>query len=71
MKIKELIEKLKELDQDLEVLIEGYEGHYDTPVISEVKEFEPDVHKEWYYGSHEEKKGGPMKGIALKKPNKG
>ena len=70
MKIRELIEKLKDLDPELEVLVEGYEAHYDSPEVSDIYEFEPDIHKEWYYGSHEEKKGGSMKGIILKRPNK-
>ena len=70
MKIKELIGKLQMLDPDLEVLVEGYEAHYDSPVISEICEFDPNVHEEWYYGSHEKKEGGSMKGIVLKKPQK-
>lgn len=70
MKIKHLIDKLKDLDPELDVLIEGYEDYYDTPEISGIIEFEPNVHKEWYYGKHEERKGGSKKGIVLKRPNK-
>lgn len=70
MKIKELIERLQELDQDFEVLVEGYEAHYDSAVIGDVIEFDPNKNEEWYYGSHTRKKGGSMKGIVLKRPKK-
>ena len=70
MKVKELIEQLQKLDQELEVLVPGYEAHYDTAVIGKVIEFEPNVHEEWYYGSHDERKGGSAKGIVLERPNK-
>jgi hypothetical protein len=68
MKIKELLEKLQQFDPELEVLVEGYEGGWDAPVISDVKEFEPNVNTEWYYGRHEQRKGGSMKAIVLEKP---
>lgn len=55
MTVKELIEKLKELDGELQVYRNGYEGGY-TPVdyISDPREFLLDVNTEWYYGEHEE-----------------
>jgi hypothetical protein len=37
MTVKELIEKLSELDQELHVFIPGYEGGYNYAEISEVK----------------------------------
>lgn len=56
MKIKELIEKLSKLDQDLYVFVPGYEGGVDDAGISEIKQIALDVNDEWYYGRHEEVK---------------
>jgi hypothetical protein len=70
MKVKELIEHLQTLDPEIDVFVEGYEGGYDPPVVSEVKTFKLNVHHEWYYGSHEQKKDGEAKGVILQKPNK-
>ena len=55
MTVKELIERLKELDGELQVYRNGYEGGY-TPVdyISDPREFLLDVNTAWYYGEHEE-----------------
>lgn len=55
MTVKELIEQLQTLDPDLHVFVRGYEGGYDdVGPISPVMEIALDVHKEWYYGKHEE-----------------
>ena len=54
MTVKELIEKLSELDPDLYVLVHGYEGGFhfvDSP--GEETTFCLDVNSEWYYGPHE------------------
>jgi len=53
MTVKELIEKLQQLDPELHVFVDGYEGGYDDVAISEVKDIALDVHKEWYYGKHD------------------
>ena len=54
MKIKELIEKLQELNPDLEVFTVGYEGGYNIAGLREGDdEFVMDVNEEWYYGKHE------------------
>jgi hypothetical protein len=53
MKVKELIEKLQQLDPELHVFVDGYEGGYDDVGISEVKNIALDVHEEWYYGKHD------------------
>jgi hypothetical protein len=53
MTIKELIEQLSELDQDLQVFTSGYEGGYNDVEISEPKSFCLDVHIDWWMGSHE------------------
>ena len=80
MTVKELIEKLKSLDQELPVFINGYEGGCND--LSDVEDIEVvrDVNTEWYYGSHEKikdlhedvietfaKKGKlPVKGVIFK-----
>lgn len=55
MTVRELIEKLQELDGDLHVLVSGYEGGYcdvsEGPF--EIETFDLDVNTEWYYGPHE------------------
>jgi hypothetical protein len=55
MTVKELIEQLQTLDPDLHVFVRGYEGGYDDAgPASSIMEVALDVHKEWYYGKHEE-----------------
>ncbi len=55
MNVKQLIEILSGLDQDLHVFISGYEGGYHY-----VNEFPKEkiialgVYSEWYYGPHED-----------------
>jgi len=53
MTVKELIEKLQQLDPELHVFVDGYEGGYDDVAVSEVKEIALNVHSEWYYGKHD------------------
>jgi hypothetical protein len=53
MTIKELIEQLQTLDQDLHVFTSGYEGGYNDVKISEPKSFCLDVYIDWWMGSHE------------------
>jgi hypothetical protein len=54
MTVKELIEKLSELDQELHVFIPGYEGGYNYAEISEVKNICLNVNPEDYYGPHDD-----------------
>ncbi len=54
MKVKDLIEQLSKLDQDLEVFVEGYEGGLDRVDIGEIKDIALDVNTYWYYGKHED-----------------
>ena len=55
MTVKELIEKLQQLDPDLHVFVQGYEGGYDDAgPVSNVMDIALDVHEEWYYGKHED-----------------
>jgi hypothetical protein len=53
MTIKELIEQLQQLDPELHVFVDGYEGGYDDIAISEVKDIALNVNKEWWYGQHD------------------
>jgi hypothetical protein len=67
MKIKELIEKLQELEDinpELRVFTKGYEGGYedvefafDNNIFLEIKDIALNAHDEWYYGPHEEANG--------------
>lgn len=53
MKVKDLIEKLLELDQETMVVVHGYEGGYCE--VNEPTEVELvlNVNSEWFYGPHE------------------
>jgi hypothetical protein len=53
MTVKELIEKLQSLDQELPVFIDGYEGGCNDLTDLENIEVVKDVNTAWYYGSHE------------------
>jgi hypothetical protein len=80
MTIKELIEKLQSLDQELPVFINGYEGGCNDLTDLEEIEVVKNVNTAWYYGSHEKindlheevietfaKKGKlPVKGIIVR-----
>ena len=55
MTVKELIEKLQQLDPDLRVFTCGYEGGFNDVVGDDIQhgDFVLDFHEEWYYGKHE------------------
>lgn len=53
MTVKELIEQLQQLDPELHVFVDGYEGGYDDIVISEIKDIALNTHDEWWYGKHD------------------
>jgi hypothetical protein len=53
MTVKELIEQLTELDPELHVFVNGYEGGYHYADISEPKNISLNWNTEWYYGPHE------------------
>jgi len=61
MTVKELIEALSQIkDQDIKVMIEGYEGGYDDAILKgnesntpEIYTIERNVNDKWYYGRHE------------------
>jgi len=55
MTVKELIEQLQQLDPDLHVFTQGYEGGYnDIDEDYDIVEIALDVHTEWWYGKHED-----------------
>lgn len=55
MKVSELISFLNTLDPELEVMISGYEGGYNTVRgVTEPCEYVQDVNEAWYYGPHEQ-----------------
>ena len=61
MTVKELIEALSQIkDQDLKVMVKGYEGGVDDAIVStnesntpEIYTIKRNVNKEWYMGRHE------------------
>ena len=53
MKVKDLLKQLQELDQEAMVVISGYEGGCSEVSSATQKQIALDVHKSWYYGSHE------------------
>lgn len=54
MKVKDLIEQLKQFDPDMRVVRHGYEGGYqDVGYVSE-SDLALNVHDEWWYGPHED-----------------
>jgi len=55
MTVKELIEKLQQVDPDLKVVVSGYEGGFqDVKYNPEPFDLALNVHTEWYYGPHED-----------------
>jgi hypothetical protein len=57
MTVKELIEKLQELDPDLHLFTSGYEGGFHYVEIGEPDTFYLNVNTDWYYGPHENSPG--------------
>lgn len=52
--VGELIDRLKKFDPDTKVMVNGYEGGYDTVTHLEVKKVVLNYYDEWYYGKHED-----------------
>ena len=53
MTVKELIEQLQQLDPELHVFVDGYEGGYEDVSISEVKDIALNVYNDWWMGEHD------------------
>ncbi len=65
MKIKDLIAKLQELDQELLVVVDGYEGGVTEQITIRKVKIDLNVNQEWYYGEHEESQNGKVAAILL------
>ena len=53
MTVRELIEQLSELDPELHVFVNGYEGGFHYAKISNLTDISLNWNTEWYYGPHE------------------
>lgn len=53
MKVKELIETLLTYDQELDIVLTGYEGGVTETVKVSEEWISLNAHEEWYYGEHE------------------
>ena len=53
MTVKELIEQLSELDPELHVFTNGYEGGFDYAEILNIQDISLNWNCEWNYGPHE------------------
>ncbi len=54
--VRELIEKLKEFDGDIRLILRGYEGGYSDVDLSQISAIKIALNKNtsWYYGNHDE-----------------
>lgn len=65
MNVKELIEELKKLPEDLMVVISGYEGGvYEVTNLDEVK-LTLHANDAFYYGDHEIEEGGKTPAVYI------
>ena len=53
MTVKELIEKLKEFDENMRVVVAGYEGGVDDANSASAVKIKLNQNTAWYYGKHE------------------
>ena len=53
MKVKELIEKLKDYDPELMVIVSGYEGGVNEAENAGQVKIQLNCNKRWWYGKHE------------------
>jgi hypothetical protein len=53
MTVKELIEKLKEFDENMRVVVAGYEGGVDDANSASAVKIKLNQNTVWYYGKHE------------------
>jgi len=66
MKVKELISILEKIDQDMIVLVDGYEGGYTSPIAIESIDVTGPHDEKWYYGPYKDcKVDDPCKFKAL------
>lgn len=53
MTVKELVEKLKEFDENMRVVVAGYEGGVNDAELANAVKIKLNQNTEWYYGKHE------------------
>lgn len=53
MTVKELIEKLKEFDENMRVVVAGYEGGVDDAELAKAVKIKLNQNTAWFYGKHE------------------
>ena len=54
MKVKELIVELQKLDPETLVLVDGYEGGYATPSVTDQIKVCGPFNRAWYYGEYDD-----------------
>jgi hypothetical protein len=52
VKVGELIEHLRKFDQEMLLVVDGYEGGVESPLEPVLVEIKLDVNTAWYYGKH-------------------
>ena len=53
MTVKQLINNLSKLPEELPVLVDGYEGGLDDVTGTKITRIDFDANDEWWYGHHE------------------
>jgi hypothetical protein len=53
MKVKELIQLLHKVNPEALIVVDGYEGGYDTPSATDMIRISGPYKREWYYGSYD------------------
>lgn len=53
MTVKELIEKLREFDENMRVVVAGYEGGVDDANSATTVKIKLNQNTDWFYGKHE------------------
>lgn len=54
MNVKQLIKLLEQQNQNLRVIVDGYEDGYNDMSKLLIKEINLNVNKQWYYGTHDD-----------------
>jgi len=67
MTAQQLIEILQQIDPEMRIFVDGYEGGYNDAAVSEIRNIALDVHIDWYYGTHEDAASELSKGKTIVK----
>jgi hypothetical protein len=73
MTVEQLIKKLREYDQTMRVLVDGYESGYDNPrfkVVNSITDVQKrDIGKPtWFRGRYDQFDGGRIKALVIGRP---